>query len=244
MDTTATTTHAKDRQRGIVPTETDTANGQEKNLTNLVREWVENNRPYNTKRSYKTYREQFHSWCAERGYQSMPASPITVAGFMKWCTTDRKLAKSTITRNITAAIADEHRRNNLPSPTTEPIVRAVKQTVRRVGKAGPGGKQPLTAEQVAEITGTYHGISGNEKDEFDWALQNALITIMFAGCLRADEARNLRKKDISIDIIDEKKREAVMYLLIEKSKTDQERIGDTVFIGSADNRYYGACPYY
>jgi integrase len=73
-----------------------------------------------------------------------------------------------------------------------------------------------------------------------------VISLMFAAALRPDEAVKLKRADVTVDEwVDENtgKWSAIMYVLIQKSKTNQgERRGDVVVVGSCEDK--AICPHY
>ena len=62
-----------------------------------------------------------------------------------------------------------------------------------------------------------------------------LIITMFMGFLRASEVTNLKRDDVWFEEVDGRR---VLFVLIEKSKTDQERRGETIVLGGDDESAY------
>ena len=202
-------------------------------LEREVRDWNESNRPRNTLKGIKTYSTQFREWCQQRGLCALPATPATVAAFLKWCAIERQkpLAKSTITKAVTSAIANDHKSHGLPSPTLSQLVKQTKQTVNRVGKEGRGGKHPISLEMLKKM------VAYRNEMEFEAIRDRFMIVLMFAAALRPDEAVRLKLIDIRTEewLDEQNKHVGIMYVLINKSKTDQERRGDTVIVSAVDD---------
>lgn len=206
-----------------------------------VREWIESNRPDGSVKNTNTYVKQFVEWCATNGVTARPASQQTIARFIKYCATVERtdryakpLAKSSIGQ-ITAAIANDHKRHGLDSAVNSQLVRDAVKTAKKVAPNGPGGKLPLTVDMIAAFDVVR---STNAREH---ARDLALVTIMFAGCLRGAEAVALDKSHISIvDWQTDSGTEEALIVRIIKSKTDQEERGDSVVIGRAP--YAAICP--
>jgi integrase len=230
-----------------------------------VKQWSDQHANANTKRTYSTYRSQFHEWCAQKGLSPLPANPITVARFMQYCATaerelgsGRPLSKGTVTRAVPSAIADDHKRAGLTSPTESPIVAAAKQTAARAAPQGRGSKEPLTPELLRRMLAA--PLQPNES-KFMRARNEAMVLLMTAAFLRESELVALQMDDIVFEqwptpsatqggggggggsgegrgggggggasgqTID------VLLVKVARSKTDQEAQGVTVFVADGE----------
>jgi len=166
----------------------------------------------------------------------LPATPEAVGNFMRYCAVERArpLAASTVINGVKSAISHMHVQAGLPTPTTHPLVKETAAAVKRVGKTVSHAKKPLSTEMWAEMLRT------SSYTVEDWR-NLALLGLMTVAMLRQSEAIALRAEDLWVEELDEaggRKRD-VMFVLITKSKTDQERRGETVVVAASDN--YNTC---
>jgi site-specific recombinase XerD len=204
---------------------------EEEKLNDMI-EWIKAERPVNTSKSYKGYDKQFQLWCQQNNEVYFPASPTTVARWLRYLHEVRKLRAGTITKSASSAVADAYKFHGLESPTASPLVKATKKII--AAKAKPRKERlPLTALHLAKM------VIGQADRPGDFlSVRNLfLIILMFAAMMRASEAVALGPGDVWMD---EYEGEQVLYVYIEKSKTDQERHGHTVLVGKAKNQ--GMCP--
>jgi site-specific recombinase XerD len=194
--------------------------------------WIKTQRPVGTSKSYNTYGKQFQTWCLENGEVCFPASPTTVARWLRYLHEVRKLASGTITKSASAAVADMYKFSGLVSPTLDPLVAATRRIIR--AQAKPRKRRlPLTALHLSKIV-----IGQTVKSATYLSVRNLfLIILMFACMMRSAEAVALKPGDVWLDVHEG---EEVLNVFIEKSKTDQERIGHSVILGKAKQR--GICP--
>lgn len=199
-----------------------------------MRDWVDANRPKKTIGGISTYQKQFIDWCVQNGRNHLPASGATVAEFMKQRAIDDgdgAVAISTATSAIRSAISNYHKSNGHSTPTTTDIVRDTIRVIKRVGTPGPGGKQPLTINMMKRIS--QHFGSGNSplRDR-----NRSMVLLMMAALMRRSEIVNLHPNDIWIEHISDNAIDEpvkALFVYIEKSKTDQERRGETVVVSEA-----------
>jgi site-specific recombinase XerD len=196
--------------------------------------WVKSNRPVGTSKVYKGYGAQFDEWCLENGEVSFPASPTTVARWLRYLHEVRGLAAGTITKSAASAVADAHRFTGLPSPTADPLVKATKKVIAAHAKPRKQ-RLPLTRKHLAMMVVGQAG----KKPDYVCFRNLFLIILMFAAMMRSGEAVALKPGDVWLD---EYEGEEVLYVFIQKSKNDQERHGHTVLLGKAKNK--GVCPIY
>ena len=186
-------------------------------------QWVQDRRPVNTKKSYKGYDKQFKAWCEKNNEVYFPAAPVTLARWLRELHEVRKLAAGTITKSAASAVADKYRFSTFDSPTASPLVSATKKVI--AANAPPRKRRiPLTAAHIGKIVG-----SVKPRKYLDVG-NIFMVILMFAAMLRSDETVSLRPEDVWLNTYDGKE---VLYVFIEKSKTDQARNGHTVVLGQA-----------
>jgi site-specific recombinase XerD len=186
-------------------------------------QWVQDRRPVNTKRSYKGYDKQFKVWCEKNNEVYLLATPVTLARWMRELHEVRELAAGTITKSATSAVADKYRFSEHISPTASPLVSAPKKVINAI--APPRKRSiPLTAAHIGKI------VESVKPTRYLDVRNIFMVILMFAAMLRSDEVVSLRPGDVWLDTYDG---EEVLYVFIEKSKTDQARNGHTVVLGRA-----------
>jgi site-specific recombinase XerD len=194
--------------------------------------WVKSKRPVGTSKVYTGYGAQFDKWCLANGEVSFPASPTTVARWLRYLHEVRVLSAGTITKSAASAVADAYKFTGLPSPTADPLVKATKKVIAAHAKPRKQ-RLPMTRKHLAMMVVG----QGAKKPDFLCFRNLFLIILMFAAMMRSAEAVALRPGDVWLD---EYEGEEVLYVFIQKSKNDQERHGHTVLLGKAKN--IGVCP--
>lgn len=91
--------------------------------------WIKKNGVKSTTNTYATYLKQFRSFCAVGGLSAFPASPATVAAFLRYLSEGRGL-KANTTSVASAAIASEYKLTGLTAPTRETLVKARRLLLR------------------------------------------------------------------------------------------------------------------
>jgi integrase len=194
-----------------------------------LEECIGKNAVENTKKAYAPYKEQFKKFCKINGHVHFPARPHTLGLFMRDCLEGRNLAVSTINQVVTAAVADDYRFSKHTSPSKSRIVKAVKKVVARKGKK-PTQKRPLLPSMLIKMVGLM------ELKEID-IRDIALLSFMVFGMLRQSEAVALSAEDVWLDWVEaEGKQVQVLFIFVEKSKTDQERLGHTIVVSSLEGK--------
>jgi site-specific recombinase XerD len=167
-----------------------------------------------TRAAYKSDFTAFQAWCAGRGVVSLPATPETVAGFLA-AEAEAGRKPSTIGRRC-AAIRHAHRLAGHEPPTNAEIVRTTLRGIRRAVGAAPAKKAPAVAEIARDMArATPDGLKGLR--------DRALLLLGFAGAFRRSEL-------IALDVSDLTETEDGLRIVIRKSKTDQEAMGETIAI--------------
>ncbi len=153
-----------------------------------------------TKRAIKFDWQVFADWCAAHGFQAMPASIDTAAGFVVDQARSKKLA--TLLR-YRATIGKLHKLKGFPSPFADARVKAVIEGIRRKKGVTQNGKQPMTIIVASELD--------NVRDR-------AIVLFGLATSFRGKEL-------CSLDIEDLKWVDAGVIVTLRRSKTDQQGRG-------------------
>jgi site-specific recombinase XerD len=167
-----------------------------------------------TRRAYRSDFNIFVAWCDERGLESMPATPGTVARFLSHQATNSKKS-STIGRRA-AAIAYAHKLAGFEPPTNVESVRAVVRGIRRSIGTAPARKLPATADVIGEML-------KHCPDTLRGCWDAALLALGFAGAFRRSEL-------VALTVADLVEGPDGFRVMIRRSKTDQEGEGQEIAV--------------
>ena len=149
-----------------------------------VRAWLPS-----TRRTYEAAWRHFSHWCEEQGVSTQPASPCTVAKFLKELVEQQGRTLATA-RTYLAAIAAIYKRGGQPSPNESPLVRStLKRLVRERGRPRRHAA-PLTAEALALVQNTvrtpreYHN-GRRWRERCETAKRRALVDLALIQVMRA-----------------------------------------------------------
>lgn len=174
--------------------------------------------PDNTKTAYRRQGRDFIAWCEERGRDTLPASPQTLADYVSHLC-DQDKAPSTIEQAI-ATIRVAHRQNGYKGqPDTEAALNILKTHKRDRAEAGKRKRKapPVTLDVLrAMVDVTDPATLAGRRDR-------ALVILGFAMMARRSELAALRIEDVTFT-------DDGLTILIRSSKTDQEAVGAEVNI--------------
>ena len=168
----------------------------------------------NTERAIRSDLALYAAWCDGQGLRALPASPETVAGFVDAMAESRSPAT---VRRYVASIAVAHRAVGRGRILESPPVRLALKRMhrrkgRRQGQAG-GLTWPLRQRLLAA--------AGDRPID----LRNrALLAVAYDGMLRRAELTDLQVSDL----LEEMPGDA--SLLVRRSKTDGEGVGEIVYL--------------
>jgi site-specific recombinase XerD len=149
--------------------------------------YAANHKAESTHRAYQGDFALFQAWCAARGVPALPASPVSVAGFLA-AEADAGKAASTIGRRC-AAIRHFHRLAGHEPPTNAESVKVTLQGIRRT--IGAGGKPKAPA--IAEVT---LGMAKAAPEGLKGLRHRALLLLGFGGAFRRSELVALDVSDV------------------------------------------------
>tara|TARA_Y100001938_G_scaffold143497_1_gene216321 strand:- start:791 stop:1681 length:891 start_codon:yes stop_codon:yes gene_type:complete len=175
-----------------------------------------------TKRGYSSDWRQFEKYCERARRISMPAKTTTVCAYLR-SLADGDKAFATIKRHY-AAIRWHHKQAGHPCGGEE--VNDLLSAVARTIGVRQEAKKALTLEQIKQM------VDKADLGSVSGLRDAALLLIGFAGAFRRDELVNLRWSDVEWI-------EGGVRITLEKSKTDQMKIGRVVGIPRGDSQY---CP--
>jgi site-specific recombinase XerD len=159
-----------------------------------------------TLRNYRQIQRRFSNWCNEQGLSATPPiAPTIVAAWVD--DMGGKLAANTIATRLWG-IAELHRSNFLPSPTTHRLVELALKSVRR--RYGSMTKQapPLGKEDVLKAISEMGSTRIELRDK-------AVLWIATDSWCRASEIVAFRVKDL------QRQSDGSSLLCVARSKTDQ-----------------------
>lgn len=195
-------------------------------------EFASRARAANTRRAYELDWRAFTVWCADHGFDPLPATPDTVRLYVGHLAgAGRK--PSTITRHA-ASIAVVHRRaGHVPPPTADPLFRETLSGIRKTLGVSPTKKAAaelgilqamVAATPVADDDGRL--LPGGIRDR-------ALLLLGFAAFARESELAGL-------DIEDVVEADDGLRITLRRSKTDQEGAGEEIGVPYGSHRE--TCP--
>lgn len=170
----------------------------------------------NTVSAYESDLRDFATYCEDRAYTWLPASPQTVATYIaelaSW-----GMKSSTLQRRL-VAISQIHKRAGLHSPTQDERVKETFKGIKRTMGSMQEGAAPI-------LLGTLKMILRPLDNERSPAAtrDRAILLLGLAGGFRRSELSSLRVEDIRFV-------EEGMIAILRRSKTDQEGEGHKVAI--------------
>ncbi|WP_018640073.1 site-specific integrase [Parafrankia elaeagni] len=194
-------------------------------LAGRVGDYARASRSAATWRAYDADLRHFRGWCAQEGLGDLPASPVTVAGYIA-ALADAGYAPSTIRRRL-AAISVAHQLAHAVNPTGAAEVSAVWNGIRRSRGVAPSRKAALDTSLLSRV------VAGLDDAVLADVRDRALLLVGFAGCLRRSELVGLNTADL-VETDDG------LVVTVRRSKTDQEAAGAQV--GLSYGSYRPTCP--
>jgi integrase len=140
-------------------------------LATRLAEWTEAARgayAEATERARRVDTGAFSTWCNSQGLQSLPADPMTVAGFLR---SEDAAGKSVATiRRRAASLAQMHRAAGVPNPCQAEPVRLALRAISRQRGTDQSQAAPLSARDAQRIEDRVLGDDARLKDLRDVAL--------------------------------------------------------------------------
>lgn len=179
----------------------------------------------NTVRAYAADWRDFCAYAQKRHKPCLPAEPDEVARYARDLVERRHLKLNTVSRRL-AAITEEHLSNGYATPVAEWVVKNTLRRLRREHGAPARGKSPLLTKDLQRIVELILPTTAGIRDK-------AILLLGFAGAMR-------RRELVSLDIEDLAIAPEGLVLAINRSKTDQTRIGRK--IGIPFGTHASTCP--
>jgi len=162
-----------------------------------------------TRKTYRSHWTDFARWCADHGHQALPATSVTVVGYLL-ARFEAGKAMATI-KTARQAIASKHNLAGLDRPTDSQDVRDTLRLLgRKASRQGRGVQKQapgIRLEHIREYeaagkpskTETWGnaGAAWTETDERNYRLTLAMLYTMHNALLRRSEASRLEWRDVT-----------------------------------------------
>ena len=167
-----------------------------------------------TERAWASDSKVFSEWCRKHRRKALPASPETIAAFLK---DQAKGKKAATLRRYLATLSHLHTAAELPDPTKVPAVQAV---LKRAAKS-----QGTRQRQA-------RGLSEEDVEKILAVLGDSLIDLRDRALLLVGRDMLARRSElVGLDVEDiQKGRDGSGTALIRRSKTDQNGLGAEVYL--------------
>jgi site-specific recombinase XerD len=176
-----------------------------------------------TLRAYRSDWAHFCAWCDLHGRAALPAEAETVALYLSDLA---RVAKPATLQRRLSSISQAHQAAGHPTPTAEPVVRAVHAGIRRTQGTAPTVKAPaVTAELRAMVA--------HLPDDLRGTRDRAMLLVGFAAALRRSEL-------VALDVVDVTETAEGLVVTLRRSKTDQEGAGRKIGVPYGSNS--ATCP--
>jgi len=173
----------------------------------------------NTTRAVRSDTAVFVAWCAEHDWRYLPASPETVADFLRAQAQDKKPA--TVSR-YAASIGHLHRAAELDDPTKANAVTLALKAIRKASGTRQAQAAPLNESALHRVLGALPEPSRSLHDRRDLAI----LALARDALLRRSELVELDVSDLSVAD------DGTGTVLVRRSKTDQDGQGAVQFVSA------------
>ena len=189
---------------------------------------LQNSKSLNTLRAYKSDFRDFHLFCIQKKFKSLPSEPKIVSLYLTYLS-NKDCKISTIKRRL-VSIGVVHKLKGHYLDTKHPSIVENLMGIRRRKGSIQKGKKPLLINNLKELINV---IDEEKKEEIIKLRDRTIILIGFSGGFRRNEI-------VSLDFIDLDFVNEGVKINIKKSKTDQYGEGSIKALPYFDNNKY--CP--
>lgn len=210
----------EDTENGAVSGElvTSRRHDVDRHVSDRTRQRIADSVPDTTRRAYARQLARFEDWCTAAARTAYPCSPETLAEFVSHLC-DLDLGPASIEQAI-AAIRTQHRNIGYAHQPDTTAARMVLRTHRRA-RAGEGKRTKQAPPIVVDVLRTM--VEATDPETLLGKRDRALLVLGFALMGRRSELAALEVSDV-VETPDG------LEVLIRKSKTDQDAVGETVAI--------------
>ena len=179
----------------------------------------------NTSRNYFNSFKRWDHFISTQGFPSLPANPVHVALYLTHLLESGASCNSV--NSAVYAIKWAHDLYGYTDPTCNSFVKNLQDSAKRTACPKKHRKDPVTSDMLIELCDKF-----KDSDDLLVIRDLCMILLSFSGFLRYDEVSSLLCRDIQV--FDE-----YIVIKIQKSKTDQYRNGDEIYISKGTTI---ACP--
>jgi len=182
----------------------------------------------NTTKKYNSAWLQWERFCSDKSeITTLPADPFIVSLYFGYLVKEKK-SRGLISDSF-YGIRWGHISNGYSSPTDHPFTKLAFEGAKRMALfEGSKKKDPFTPEMIKSIVNFYGSVNANL-----YELRFLIICLLcFSGFLRISKLLNTKLKDLKFYC-------DYLTVTLEKSKTDQLREGNIVFISKNNSSF---CP--
>ena len=185
-------------------------------------QWVHGAYSAHTEVAWESDWRGWLDFCALRGAEPLPASPLTVRAYIE---TRASLGrrKSTIARNV-ATLAAAHAAAGLPNPCDHPAVHLALKMVGRAQSGSPRQARGLVWNEIAQFLAIADADARTVRER-------ALLTLGYDAMARREELVAVDCEDLTWCA------DGSARLLIRRSKTDPEGEGSVMYLAPQTARY-------
>lgn len=195
-------------------------------LVDAARRYAAASKAPNTLRAYRSDLRDFEDWCAGESLRALPAVPTTIALYLT-ALAQAGAKASTLQRRVSALSQAHQVAGHVPSPTSDPVVRATMAGIRRAHGTAPAQKAALLTAELRQL------LASTDPTSLAGARDRALLLVGFAGGFRRSEL-------VSLDVEDLEETQDGLRVQLRRGKTDQEGQGREVGIPRGHNP--ATCP--
>jgi hypothetical protein len=198
-------------------------------LFNTLRSRASESRAAGTLTAYAGPWKHFREWCQSKGVSFLPAFPLTVALYLMKLL--ERAASPSQVLTCSAAIFSHHSVAGLKSPTDHHLVAMSREIARRSLQAGQRVKQPLLASHIRRLFGFWRFL---DKHSLHDLMKLVSVTLCYVALLSFFDLMVIQWHEIRF-------LPSHMEIFLEKTKTDQYRVGRWVLIARVGGVFCPVC---
>jgi integrase len=215
-----------------------------------LRELAEKAVAQNTRRAYSSDWESFVGWAFSRKFVPLPATPDTVARYLRWLVDrpraeieeeyrrndgrvvkrkrrQRGVATSTVGRHL-ISIAKAHQTAGFEDPVATVYVQTIWRGLRRERGMKKTPKEALKRDLLLDVLPAPPAEDQPKAKRLAAVRNRAIMLLAFSGAFRRSEVASLNVDDLEYDDVG-------VAVTLTRSKTNQEGLLETVLIPFAEN---------
>ena len=184
----------------------------------FMTDWLEKKANQNSERSRNTYGKEYALFCTDHSVQS--EWDTSCAMYLRWGLEVKGRKRSTICNSMSGAVFNMFRYTDF-APTRSNLVVATRAAITR-------HTEPSKGKKFLPIPMLVRMVDAMDTEHFAQLRDGVILTLMTLGCLRQGNTTDLLRGDVWIDKTEEC--DEAIFIFLDKSKNDPERVGHTVVI--------------